>query len=113
MFLHSVHVSSWTHSVPYPMGTGRFSPRTKRPGYEAKYSLPSGAEIKNAWRYSSAQYIFMVWCLIKRRDLPLAFIEIFTIVFAYIRSQLFSVVIFSVTTPFLCYFRGTNEVKCS
>jgi hypothetical protein len=99
MYLHSVHVRPWTHPVPYPMGTGGFSPRTKRPGYETNYSLPSSAEIKNAWRHTSAQYIFMVWCLIK----PLLK-YVFRIVFACIRMQLFSVVIFSVTPPFSVIF---------
>jgi hypothetical protein len=60
MVLHSVHIGSWTHSVPYPMGTGRFSPGIKRPWYKANHSLPSSAEIKNAWRYTSTQYVFMV-----------------------------------------------------
>jgi hypothetical protein len=38
-------------------------------GREAEHSAPSGAEVKNAWSYTSTpQYVFMVWCLVKHRD---------------------------------------------
>jgi hypothetical protein len=41
----------------------------KRPGREADHSLPSSAEVKNAWSYTSTpQYFFMAWCLVKHRD---------------------------------------------
>jgi hypothetical protein len=47
----------------------------KWPGREADHSPPSRAEVKNAWSYTSnPQYVFMAWCLIKRREtLPLPF----------------------------------------
>jgi hypothetical protein len=41
----------------------------KRPGREAYYSSPSSAAVKNVWSYTSiSQYVFIMWCLIKRRD---------------------------------------------
>jgi hypothetical protein len=43
------------------------SPGAKRPGREADQLLPSIAEVRNAWSYtSSPQYVFMAWCLIKQ-----------------------------------------------
>jgi hypothetical protein len=42
-------------------------PGIKRKGREADYSLPSSAEVKNAWSYiSTPQYDFFSWCLIKQ-----------------------------------------------
>jgi hypothetical protein len=39
----------------------------KRQGRENDHSPQSGAEVKNAWHYTSTpQYIFMAWCLIKQ-----------------------------------------------
>jgi hypothetical protein len=46
----------------------------KRPRREAHHSCPPSAEVKNAWSYTSTpQYVFVAWCLVKRRDnfLPL------------------------------------------
>jgi hypothetical protein len=41
----------------------------KRQGREADHSPPCSAEVKNAWSYTSTpQYVFMVWCLVKRTD---------------------------------------------
>jgi hypothetical protein len=41
----------------------------RRPGREADHSPPSSTENKNAWSYTStSQYVFMAWCLVKRRD---------------------------------------------
>jgi len=40
-----------------------------RPGREAGHSHSSGAEVKNAWSYTSTlSYVFMAWCLVKHRD---------------------------------------------
>jgi hypothetical protein len=51
------------------MGTGALSPEVKRLGREADHSSISGAEVKNAWSYTSTpQYVFMVWYLVKLRD---------------------------------------------
>jgi hypothetical protein len=44
------------------------SPGVKLPGRDANHSLPSSAEVKNAWSYNSTpQYVFTVWCLVKHR----------------------------------------------
>ena len=41
----------------FPLGSGC---------WVMNYHIPlSSAEVKNAWRYTSTLYIFMVWCLIK------------------------------------------------
>jgi hypothetical protein len=41
----------------------------KRPGREADHSFPSSSEAKNAWSSTStSQYVFMAWCLVKKRD---------------------------------------------
>jgi hypothetical protein len=48
---------------------GAVSLRVKRPGREADHSLPSSAEVKNAWSYTSTlQYSFMVWYLVKKKS---------------------------------------------
>jgi hypothetical protein len=48
---------------------GSLSPSFKRPGREADLSLPSSAEVKNAWSYTTTPpYVFMACCLIKHRD---------------------------------------------
>jgi hypothetical protein len=45
----------------------------KQPGRETDHLLPSSAEVKKAWSYTSTpQYVFVAWCLVKYRDnLPL------------------------------------------
>jgi hypothetical protein len=48
---------------------GSLSLGVKRPGREADHSLPSSADVKNAWSYTSTpQYVFMAWCSVKHRD---------------------------------------------
>jgi hypothetical protein len=43
-------------------------PGIKRPGREADHSPPSGADVKNAWSYTSTPpYVFVTWCLFKHR----------------------------------------------
>jgi hypothetical protein len=38
-------------------------------GHETGHSLPSSAEVKNVWSYTSIHpYIFMAWFLVKHRD---------------------------------------------
>jgi hypothetical protein len=45
---------------------GAVSVGVKRPGREADDSLPSSAEVKNAWSYTfTPQYVFMAWCSVK------------------------------------------------
>lgn len=41
------------HPAPYPMGTGGSFPEAKCLGQEAEQSLPSTANIKNAWKCTS------------------------------------------------------------
>jgi len=53
------------HWVPGALSLGI----KRRPGREADLSLPSNAEVKNAWSYTSTpQYVFIAWCLVKHRD---------------------------------------------
>jgi hypothetical protein len=48
---------------------GGLSPGVKQMGHEADHSLPSTAEVTNAWSYTSTPPIFfMIWCLVKHRD---------------------------------------------
>jgi hypothetical protein len=43
------------------------SPRIKWLVHEADYSLPSSAEVKNAWNcISTPQFVYMMWCLVKQ-----------------------------------------------
>jgi len=42
------------------------TPGVKLPVYEGDHSLPSTAEVKKAWHYTSTDpYVFMEWYLIK------------------------------------------------
>jgi hypothetical protein len=55
---------------PIQWVTGALSPGLKRPGREADQLPPPNAEVKNAWCYTSTpQYVFMVWCLIKHKNI--------------------------------------------
>jgi hypothetical protein len=57
----------------------------KRPGHEADHSPPSSAEVKNAWRYTSApQYVFMAWCLVKHKNTFTFIIIIIIIIIIYL-----------------------------
>jgi hypothetical protein len=52
---------------PIQWVSGAVSLGVKRPGCEADHSLPSNAEFKNAWSYTSTpQYAFMAWCSVKK-----------------------------------------------
>jgi hypothetical protein len=47
---------------------GTLSVGIKRPGCEADHSPPSGAEVKNAWIYTSTpQYVFMSKCSVNKK----------------------------------------------
>jgi hypothetical protein len=50
---HRIQNSSRAHPASYPTGTRALSLGVKRPGHEADHSLPSSAEVKNAWSYTS------------------------------------------------------------
>jgi len=42
------------------------TPRANLPGCKDDHSLPSGAEVRNAWSYTSTPpQVFMSWCLVK------------------------------------------------
>jgi hypothetical protein len=50
----SIRRGPWTHF-----------PAENWPELETDLSTPSGAKVKNSWRYTfTLQYIFMAWCLI-------------------------------------------------
>jgi hypothetical protein len=50
---------------------GNLSPGIiKKPESETDHSPPSSVEVKNKWSYTyTPQYVFMVWCIIKHRDI--------------------------------------------
>jgi hypothetical protein len=48
-----IQTVSGAHPAPYTMDTGGLSPMIKRPGHKADHSLPSNAEDKKAWSYTS------------------------------------------------------------
>jgi len=56
------------HQPPVQRVSGALSPAVKQPGREDDHSLPSSAEVKNAWHCTSSQYAFMTWCLVKQRE---------------------------------------------
>jgi hypothetical protein len=44
------------------------TPEEKWLGHEVNSSPPSIAKLKDGWSYTSTpQYVFMAWCLVKRR----------------------------------------------
>jgi hypothetical protein len=55
--------------LPIKWVPGALSLGINRPGHEANHSLPSSAEVKNSWSYTSTpQYVFIAWFLVKHRD---------------------------------------------
>jgi hypothetical protein len=59
--LHSVESSSCTQPASYPIHNSVLSPGIKWSGRKARDSLPSAAEVKNGWRYTSTHaYIFLM-----------------------------------------------------
>jgi hypothetical protein len=55
------------------MGMEDLSLGVKQSGRKANNSPPTNDEVNNEWSYTSdPQYVFMAWCLVKRRDLLLA-----------------------------------------
>jgi hypothetical protein len=64
-----VQTGSGAHPASYLMAAGSSSLRVKRSGRETDHSPPSGAEVKNAWSYTSTHpYVFTAWCLIKHGE---------------------------------------------
>jgi hypothetical protein len=58
---HRVQNGSGAHPASYPMGNGALFLGVKLPGREADLSLPSSAEVKNAWSYTSTSPIASSW----------------------------------------------------
>jgi hypothetical protein len=55
--------------IPLLHHTGGLNVGIKRLDLEANYSPSSSAEVKNAWSYTSTSiYIFVAWCVVKRKD---------------------------------------------
>jgi hypothetical protein len=67
---HRIQNGSGSHPASYPRDTRGSSPGgVRQPGREADHLLPSNAEVKNAWSYTSTrQYVFTALCLVKHRD---------------------------------------------
>jgi hypothetical protein len=53
---HRIQTDSGVHPASYPLVPVTPTSGIKRPGREADYSSPSGAEVQNAWSYTSS------WC---------------------------------------------------
>jgi hypothetical protein len=54
---------------PIQWAPGALSLGVKRPEREAEHSLPSSAEVKNMWSYTSTtQYAFMAWCSVTAQE---------------------------------------------
>jgi len=54
------------HPAFYPMSTRGSFPGVKQLGHEAGHLLPSSAEVKNVWSYTSTLPVCLhgvVWCL--------------------------------------------------
>jgi hypothetical protein len=68
MGLFSFAAASWPALGPTQPPT-QWVPRVKWQGRESNHSPPSRAKVKNAWDYTSTpQYLFMAWCLDKRKE---------------------------------------------
>jgi hypothetical protein len=66
---HLVQTGSRVHPTSYPMDTGGCLVRVRRLVRETNHLLPSLAEVKNAWSYSTtASDVSMAWYLVKHRD---------------------------------------------
>ena len=64
IFFHTVCTLSWGYPTSCPVVNAVFPPGSSC--WVMNYHIPvSSAEDKNAWRYTSTLYIFIVWCLIK------------------------------------------------
>jgi hypothetical protein len=68
---HRVQTESGAHPASYPMCTSGYFHGVKQLGREADQSLPSSAEVKNEWGYSSTppvRFYGLVPRLKKHRD---------------------------------------------
>jgi hypothetical protein len=58
-----------TTQIPIQWIPGHSLPGNKASRAQADHLHPSGAEVKNAWSYTSIPpYVFMAWCLVKYRS---------------------------------------------
>jgi hypothetical protein len=82
---HRVQTRSEAHLASYIQWVlGALSPVVKRPGREADNSLPSHAQVKNAWSCTfTPAHVFMAWHLVKHAQLHL-----------YLSSRLHHLVVF-------------------
>jgi hypothetical protein len=56
------------HPASSPLGTGVLSSGVKQPGREADHLIPSSAEVKTAWSFTSTStYIYVTSYLIKQQ----------------------------------------------
>jgi hypothetical protein len=84
------------------VSTGVLSLGAKRPGREADHSPQSSAEVKNAWSYNATpQYVFMAWCLVKRRDFTFTFHSTLVVPWPGRDKELYS-----------CHFLSSLSGKC-
>jgi hypothetical protein len=76
-----VQTGSGAHPASYPLGIRGSFLGVKWLDHEAGHSLPTSAQVRNAWSYMSTPpyilmagvqqskgYVFMAWCLVKIRD---------------------------------------------
>jgi hypothetical protein len=56
---HRVQTDSGAHQATYPRIQRASAARIKRPGLESDHSHPSGAQVKNAWSYTSTPPILL------------------------------------------------------
>jgi hypothetical protein len=65
---HHVQTGSGATQPPIQWVPGVLSVGVKRPGCKADHTPPSSAEVKE-WveLYSTPQYVFMAWCLVKHK----------------------------------------------
>jgi hypothetical protein len=69
LFTTASRPALWPILPPIQWIAGALSLEVKRPGREADISLPSSAEVKNAWSYTSTlHYVFMAWCSVKAQE---------------------------------------------
>jgi hypothetical protein len=78
---------------------GTLSSGAKWPQHKTDHSIPSFADVKNVWSYTSTlQCILLVWCLIKPND------KFTSIRFTVISNEIISI-IYKVTSFVACGFQ--------
>jgi hypothetical protein len=75
---HRVQTGSGAHPASYKIGTRGSFPGCKAAGREADHSLPSSAEVKNAWNYNSTPPISLRGTQLKHRDNFIVKLSVFT-----------------------------------